>query len=414
MNIKQLLLIVCCCVGAFALDSLADMKSLSLESVKTGQSYGPFIIKEGVPVVLGEGVYRINPSEGGKVSFLSERGSVNGPYEVRLGRIVTIGSDLYTIVDINVHAAPSAGPAATPSRKSDSAPATAVEQSQPSPTRGTQSGAGRSRRPVPSREPVRQTVQAPIEFPNRQGHSFMDGAGLSLDVGVFEQVGYGRTLTGGLGVSDTAIKRDSASLALRTGRLTLRGGMVFSAEADTMISGDSLPFVDADLQNGEGWWATAEVRNGLWSADEWRLDFNVLGSYRRETYDLTYGVWQSSGTVVVAGTNGSPDTVVQLQSLVQARAGAVFTESLLELGFVLSRATPTWSAYLGFGVIVLEDAALDTPISTPALSYEIEFERTDPFSVTAGLSIRQWGIHWFTDLSVIGEDSLRVGAALVF
>lgn len=403
MNTKQLFLTACCCAGIFASDLMAETRSIRLESVKTGKSYGPFMIRNDAPVVLGDGIYRIDSSNGGKISFRSERsGSVSGPYEVTMGRIVKVGPDVYTIVDIDVHETPPPVPAAVDRRVS------------PQPARGARSAGGPGLQQAASRQPVHGLAGTTVGMPERHGRSFMDGVGIAFDVAVFDRVDYTRTLTGGLGMPDTAMTRNSASAALRTGRLVLKGGMVFSSEWEDMLSGNGLAFANADLQNGEGWWTEAELRNHLWQSDAWRLDFNVTGSYRRETYDLSYGALQQAGTVLVEGTNGSPGTVVQLLELVQTDAETVFTESLLKLGVVLSRAAAHWSGYLGFDVAVYEDAELDTPISTSTVSYDIEFERRDPFSIMAGASVRKLGIHWFADLSVIGEDSLRLGAALVF
>ena len=190
--------------------------------------------------------------------------------------------------------------------------------------------------------------------------------------------------------------------------------MVFSSEADTTISGDGQSFANADILNGDGWWTRAELKTGLWRQDEWQLDFSVAGSYREESYDLSYSVLQQTGTVMVDGTNGAPATTVQILDWVPTGTDTVFTEKLVTAGLMLSRANKVWSGSLGFEIILYGDAALDSPISTSTQTYKVSFDRKDPFSITAGVSVEQWGLHWFTDLSLIGEDSLRLGAAVVF
>jgi hypothetical protein len=469
MRTKYFLLLLYCFASCAADSASGVTKSIRLESVQTGQLYGPFMIRADVPVVLADGIYRIQPSEDGKAAFVSEStGKTNGPYDVTLGRIVTVGSDLYTITDIGEHetpppptispeapaavvpaaAAPAPQPAVVPPElpaepappapvlrpavpvapAPASLPPAAVQKPRATPAAPVRAPTTTVKTPAtPVRPPATlgsapktatprppaRVERTPVTLAPREGRSYLDGMGVSLDAGV-ERVDYGRTLTGGTAVSDTDLRRTSASAAFRTGRLVLRGGMVLDAEWGDPVSVPDR-FFDANLENGEGWWGCVEFGNRLWRADAWSLDFEVAGSHRQETYDLTYRVRQTIGTVTNApGADGSPGAVIPLVQHVTTTQEADFRESLLKLGLVLSRATPVWSVYLGLEVVALENTELDALIATPNASYEIEFDRTDPFSATAGLSVKQWGIHWFTELSVIGEDSIRVGAALVF
>jgi hypothetical protein len=109
--------------------------------------------------------------------------------------------------------------------------------------------------------------------------------------------------------------------------------MVYDAEWGDEIAGDGLPFSNADLEEGDGWWVDLELRRILWRQDAWRLDASASGSYRRETYELTYDALQQTGTIVVeAATNGTPSTIVPVWGLVPASDEAAFTESTLKIG----------------------------------------------------------------------------------
>jgi hypothetical protein len=65
-------------------------------------------------------------------------------------------------------------------------------------------------------------------------------------------------------------------------------------------------------------------------------------------------------------------------------------------------------------IVAIDDSKLDTVISTPTQSYEVEFNRKDPLVIRAGASVRAFGLHWFADVGVVGEEYVRLGTALVF
>ena len=65
-------------------------------------------------------------------------------------------------------------------------------------------------------------------------------------------------------------------------------------------------------------------------------------------------------------------------------------------------------------MVLVDSVDMDGSIVAGTQSFDIEFNRSDPIMLTGGAGVKLWGVHWFTDISLIGEEYVRLGAAWIF
>jgi len=417
-------------------------RSFSLESVKTGRVYGPYVLGKAARIEVAGDEFILTPRGNTAIEFHGLIGDeVYGPYEFTAGRIIKVGSALFTLVDVKTHTTPPASeelpeaavtlplpepePDPEPAREESAAPVERPKPVAPAPAPARPARAQRRDapppvrpqspppRPVSRRRPVYQREDLYADLPSP---GLLDGMALTLSISPYEAVTYDTELNRG-GTDEVTFHRQSAALSFATGRVTLRAGMTFNTEWEEALPGGGAGFVDSSLEEGGGWWVDVTLHNTLWRRGAWFVDLNVAGSYREETADMATRTLQQTGTMNVTSTStNGPSTTnsVPVYGLVEDVGEVEFSESLLKLGLRLCRSAETWSCYGGAVYLALEDAKLEPGIPANAATYGVDLERANPLLLTAGGSIKASGVHWRLDCVFLGETSVRVGAAFVF
>lgn len=240
--------------------------------------------------------------------------------------------------------------------------------------------------------------------------AFVDRLGISVDISAMEKVNYDYKLSNSDVSTDAEISRNSISARFKVMPFTLELGKVFNADWSGQIAGANLPFTNLDLSNGSGWWWDLKYSYPLWKNNGWLLSATADGSYRKEDYDLSYGIWKDTSVLIEPeGTNGvaTVETIKKLSSTTQP---AIFTEKMFKLGLLMSYKEEFWGCWAAADLIAYHTADIESTIDTAAGSYTIDVERTDPFIFTVGVSMKKSGINWFSAISLAGERAIRFGA----
>ncbi len=275
--------------------------------------------------------------------------------------------------------------------------------------RNSDSGSYYKLRTSPTSKPSAKSKIRPYK-----GIPFSERLGVSVDISAMEKVNYDYKLSGLDGSSEAEISRNSMGVKFKVMPFTLELGKVMRADWSGEMATPDLPFTDVNLRNGSGWWWNLNYSHSLWEQDGWLLAATADGSYRKEDYDLSYGALTESQIVIPPeGTNGieSIETITDLATTTQS---AVFTEKMFQLGLSMSYKTDYWACWAAADLIAYHAADIESTIDTTEGSYTIDVERTNPFILTFGASIKKAGVNWFSTINILGESAIRVGANYKF
>ncbi len=261
--------------------------------------------------------------------------------------------------------------------------------------------------------PYNPKSSSPSKLRPYKGLSFADRLGIAVDISALEKVNYDYKVSG-IGSTEAEISRNSIAVKFKVMPFTLELGKVFSAEWSGEVSGTNSPFQNLNLSNGSGWWWDLKYKHLLWEKDGWLFAATADGSYRKEDYDLSYGIWQDKQIVIPpAGTN-SEATIAVIKDLASTTQPAVFTETMFKLGLALAYKADYWGCWATTDFIAYNSADIESTINTAEGSYTIDVERTDPFIFTLGASIKRHGVNWFSTISLAGESAIRFGVNYKF
>lgn len=407
------LLLAATVVAAHTACAIQTTKTFTLENARTEKRFGPFEMRGGANVILGSDLYRLRVEASGEVTFVGAAdGAAFGPYEVVEGRIALIAGTPYTIIDLQTIAvseppppAPSPAPrlvAVAPSPSPAPAPKEAVPETPapaPEPQRVEPSAAAVE--PAPG---VATTVPPPLverepELP------VAVGLGFSL----VDSAAYEWTIDG-IGTVDTQIDRNDMFLSISRGGLRARVGLVFLASVDDTVDSEDLLLQNVELSDGQGWWVGLDYRGRVLSEGPWALNLSAEGLYRSETYTLSYDAWASGQVVTPVGTNGSNrvETVWQYASYDQDIS---LTEASARAGIDVSYTAGAWEAYAGPRRVFVDSTDFTGTLRAGEGTYDFDFERSGAVTVVGGVRVASRALRWYAEVEAGDDTALRFGVS---
>ncbi len=387
-------LIVLFCALALSLVEGAEtgtIRVFSLEGVRTGRIHGPFAFTTGSTVRLDTGSFRLDVLSASGTFILTdeERGTVFGVYELVPGRIIDAGYSLFTITRIGTARSDIRTP-----RDERTVPPYRPPAAVPPPVR---TAGQESPLPVPT-----YTVGALFDLANR--------------------IAYEWTLDGEDGGSARYIERRGAIFFFSKNVLTLQAGLLADGDWNEEVNDPNASrFQQATLSRGTGWLGAIRLSIPVWQEGRWSARVEGGLEYRRETFSLEYGSWEtilappsSTNEFSNGVTNGVPDAPTPQRRFVQNDVEATLSETLLELTARIEYRAPSWFWFAGLRSLPWSDTDLQAVIRVEDERFPISFKRRDPVSGFGGIGIRYQDIHGFAELEGGGINALRIGVYVPF
>ncbi len=357
----------------------------SLEQTRTGERLGPFELRDGAAITLGERAYRLRRAADRRVSFQElGSGEVYGPFELVAGRIIEVGPAFYTVADLIRVEAGQAPPARLP-------PSVSAPPPPPPPIiSAVDAASSPAVRPVAPPRPLLPEVDPGL----RLSGWFALWQSTPLDWKVGDRSG-----------------REAALERVGLGVSSLWDGWTTEASvAADVHSGDLVPtgleYGGASLEEGSGW----------------RLSGGYQRPFRRD------GSWEVVGGVRLAYAHMQADLVSSVLA-----PGSVATNQTQELVYVSRRESVSvdeWSAWIdvgatyrvgawrlqgGLSVVPWNALTVDGDLAAAnGTPMSLDASRTTPLVGTVGASyaIARWRL--FGELATGAEGLFRCGVTHVF
>lgn len=361
----------------------------SFQNLRDATVYGPYRLRKGETVRLGETTYEVQTPAPGRVSFKSlSNGVVYGPIQAVDGRIGVVGNASYCLR------------------------AAADSAALPSPPR--QTGKKRSEPFVPQPpempplievpDPQTQTLVKPKDLrplPESQSVCRVFGWLAPIDNSSADWK-IDSSKSGDGDIERTSIGADAewnnwiATLSLSP----------FAKCGDIASGGEGV--TGASFKDGMGWSLAGGYRRAFLAEGGWTAKAGLRGQIRQDSGDLSvHSVIRRDET----DTNG----VVNVRSENRTQTSSITIRELsLWIDLELSYAADEWGAYAGVGIQPVSAYDVSGSIHYGEGSLSLDAERPQPIDITAG----GWYVfdcwRFFADLTVGADTRFRLGCGYDF
>ena len=361
----------------------------SFQNLRDSTLYGPYRLRKGEMVRLGETTYEVQTPALGRVSFKSlSTGVVYGPIQAVDGRIGVVGNASYCLraaADNAVSASPPPRPVDTP------------------------------REPFVPQPPAMPEM---LEVPDQQPQTFVkpkDLRPLPESPPVFRILGWFAP------IDNTAIDWKIDSSKSGSGDIE-RKSIGADAEWNNWLASISLsPTVEcsdiasggtgvtgASFEDGTGWSIAGGYRRAFLSEGGWTAKAGLRGQIRQESGDLSvHSVIRQDET----DTNG----VVTVKSEHRTQTSSTTIRELaLWIDLELAYAEDNWGFYTGVSIQPISEYSVSGSIHYGEVNLSLDAERPLPVDVTVGAwyGFDRWRL--FADLTVAADTRFRIGCGYDF
>ncbi len=394
------------------------VRTFRLESAKGGNPLGPFVRRNDQRLAIADDFFRVETPLDDDIEFVSERtGQRFGPYDFVEGRLVRLGPEMYTLIDIRSieipradRAAPRPAPRPSPPPVIDPLPPLTppvidvdIAPIEPPPT----APSGGRQQPA-----VRTPVRPPPVVPRPRRAPL--GIGLGAGVRVFDVSDYDIEANAALEIEpfsrETSISRHGVFAQCSMSVLSLSAGYAFNVETyDSLDTG----FVAGDISvaEGSGWWVAADLAVPVWKRDNWSVGLTACAAYRDESVTLEYSGWESAPLLVV-GTNEVDETVEPdlAWSFGERERDMSLSEARVDAGAEAAYTSGVWQFHAGLRTLLFSELDGSARIESDDGDIEIEIDRAGSrVTLTAGLRVKATGLTWFGEARAGAENSVSAG-----
>jgi hypothetical protein len=351
----------------------------SLAAVRTAERYGPFELRVDATVGAGGIACRIASVAGDRATFVrTGSGERFGPYQIVEGRMIELGRQVFTVVDV-VRGGSAPGPL----------PAVA-----PPPPPAVPPVDGRPPPPPPRPDEAPRPV-LPDPDPGLRVSAWLDTL---QSTPLSWRVGEGR-------------RRDSELERTRFGVGTFWDGWVTEADLAMSVSGGSIASQDAgfsraSIDGGSGWRLAAGYRRPMLADRGWEVSAGAGVVWQHDEVDVSSAVLVSSGT----NSNGVPEYVYR-----NATASLTLDEYALWLDAAVAYRTGPWEFRGALAVVPFNRVEVGGLLQDGAgAALPVEASRALPVGGSVELRYRLPGWQFFGELALGTEQYLRLGASYAF
>jgi hypothetical protein len=376
-------------------EPLRRIVSFGLQSMESNTRYGPFALRNGSAVALGEKSYRMETDEISREFALIRLDPRErfGPYELEEGRIVLVDEDPFVVVDIRW------GPVdeddAVPPQVGVHPEAEAVEPAASPP---------RPDAVPPRREPA---------IPPAAGRGFFGEAAFGLGAAIVHEVDYELDITDIPESGEITIDRTTVSLSFEKSGIYARAGFVADAEwqVDT-IAVSTEEDRDIAINGGTGVELTIGARIPIWRGGNWSVEGWGELFHRSEEYDISYETTRPE-TFVGTDTNGNPVISTRLVTE-QVDESFSLNETVLFAGGGIAYTPGPWRLYARIAAQVVGETDSNASVDVETTSLNLKLDRAETVMANAGVAFEGKRFGCVGEMNFMAESVVRLGVTYRF
>ena len=373
--------------GAEAPRSDIKKSGFTLTETLGKTTYGPFTLFNGARIRLDGTLYKISVGGDDRITFTAPGGAAYGPYQPVPGRLMKIGSAMYTY---NGGGAGAASSRAAEAARSDTSAAAPIATFDPLP-------------PPPDR------IEIPPETPQRTAPALdlpalPDAASTriwSLWFAPIDNTPFKWTVE-----KVSGNKKDFERTSVGAG-LTL---FSWFAEADYALSGKSssivpsgLGFTGAAIDDASGFSVSLGYKRPFIREGSWTASAGILGRYRQDKGDITSSALISTGE---ADTNELGNVISKYET---RKSSVKITEKALRLDFDLAYQYYDFHAFAGLRVQPLSTVSVSGTLPYGEDDLKLSAKHDDAIGVVFGGTVDlKAGFYLSADLTLGYETRLRL------
>ena len=373
--------------GAEAPRSDVTKSGFTLTETLGKTTHGPFTLFNGARIRLDGTLYKVSISGDDRITFTAPGGAAYGPYQPVPGRLMKIGSAMYTYNGGGAGAASSRAAEAARSDTSAAAPIATFDPLPPPPDRIE----------IPPETPQRTAPALDLpEFPDPASTRIW-----SLWFAPIDNTPFKWTVE-----KVSGNKKDFE-------RTSVGAGMtIFSwfAEADYALSGKSgsivpsgLGFTGAAIDDASGFSVSLGYKRPLIREGSWTASAGILGRYRQDKGDLSASALISTGE---ADTNELGNVISKYDS---RKSSVKITEKALRLDFDLAYQYYDFHAFAGLRVQPLSSVSVSGTLPYGEDDLKLSAKHDDAIGVVFGGTVDlKAGFYLSADLTLGYETRLRL------
>lgn len=373
--------------GAEAPRSDVKKSGFTLTETLGKTTHGPFTLFNGARIRLDGTLYKVSISGDDRITFTAPGGAAYGPYQPVPGRLMKIGSAMYTYNGGGAGAASSRAAEAARSDTSAAAPIATFDPLPPPPDRIE----------IPPETPQRTAPALDLpELPDPASTRIW-----SLWFAPIDNTPFKWTVE-----KVSGNKKDFEHTSVGAG-LTLYS---WFAEADYALSGKSgsivpsgLGFTGAAIDDASGFSVSLGYKRPFIREGSWTASAGILGRYRQDKGDITSSALVSTGE---ADTNELGNVISKYES---RKSSVKITEKALRLDFDLAYQYYDFHAFAGLRVQPLSSVSVSGTLPYGEDDLKLSAKHDDAIGVVFGGTVDlKAGFYLSADLTLGYETRLRL------